>query len=141
MKKAVPFLLAALALPACMSADDERKERAEEIEKVYGLKPADARGAAAEKFDLTASQAENDYERVAKALGMKRLFTEDVTAFIDLENKADADRKKILDDLVAPAAQDLVKMLRESFQYEPRFKDAEALIAASEKPATFKLAC
>src|SRR5579862_6919535 len=117
MKKAVPFLLAALALTACMSADDERKERAEEIERVYGLKPADARGAASEKFDLTQSQAEGDYERVAKALGMKRLFAEDVPAFMDLENKAEADRNKTIADLCAPETVDLVTKLRASFQY------------------------
>ena len=136
MNRALPAVLLGLgAMVACRSADDVRRDKADRIEQVYGLAPAEARVALAQHPELSEAASERTFLRVKEALGMPRLAPDDVAAFTQVSKQ-----EKLVDALCAEPAVTLATKLRLGFRYDARFSEAQALVDAAQKPEAFQRA-
>jgi hypothetical protein len=134
MKRALPVVLLGLgAIVACRSADDVRRDKADRIEQVYGLAPAEARAALSQHSELAEAAAERAFQRVKEAFALPRLAPEDVGAFTQV-----AKDEKLLDALCAEPVVTLATKLRLGFRYEMRFSEAQALVDAAKNPGVFQ---
>lgn len=124
-----------LAASACVSEADAVRDRADEIEKTYGLAPAEARVAAREHPVLGTPETRSLFQRTAEPLGMKALAPDDVPAFVALAEAPDAQREAVALSLQSPELLTFVANLRKTFGYEARYRERDLLIEMSRNPS------